>query len=68
MAAKFQDQLLKTRTRLGLSRSQVANVLGVLPPRINELENGIRTPKPLTQAGIMMRLANSKDAVLAFTD
>lgn len=62
MVAKFQDQLLKTRTRLGLSRSQVAKVLGVLPPRINEWEDGIRTPRPLTQAGIMMRIAKVCDA------
>lgn len=62
MAAKFQDQLLETRTRLGLNRAQVAKVLGVLPPRINEWENGIRTPKPLKQAGIMMRLAKAGGA------
>ena len=59
MAAQFKRQLRTMRERLGLTQAFAAKSLGVSPPRISEWERGVRTPKPLTQEAILMKLKNS---------
>ncbi len=56
----FRDQLRSVREKRGLTQAQVADVLGVSPPRISEWERGIRTPKPLTQEAIMAKMKKAK--------
>ncbi|MCK6473998.1 MAG: helix-turn-helix domain-containing protein [Planctomycetes bacterium] len=56
MAAQFKRQLRTIRERLGLTQAFAAKTLGVSPPRISEWERGVRTPKPLTQEAILMKL------------
>ncbi|MBE7466661.1 MAG: hypothetical protein HS116_24590 [Planctomycetes bacterium] len=37
-------------------------MLGCSPPRISEWERGVRTPKPLTQEAILLRLRKKSPA------
>jgi transcriptional regulator with XRE-family HTH domain len=59
MAAQFKRQLRTMRERMGLTQAFAAKALGVSPPRISEWERGVRTPKPLTQEAILMKLKAS---------
>ncbi len=61
--AKFGTKLNKIRTNLNLTQTEIAEILGVKPPRVSEWERSVRTPKPLTQDGIFARLAEVEPAV-----
>lgn len=56
MAARFSKLLRDTRLQLGLTQEQMEQMLGNGYSRISEWECGARTPKPLTQVAIQMRL------------
>ena len=56
MASAFKYQLRQLREKAGLTQAQLAKILGCSPPRISEWERGVRTPKPLTQEGIVAKL------------
>lgn len=56
MASRFGKQLREIRLKLGLTQGQMGQVLGNGYSRISEWECGYRTPKPLTQVAILMRL------------
>ncbi len=56
MPAKFCNQLKRLRKKAGMKQSEVAKILGVDGGRISEWEREIRTPKPLTQEAILVRL------------
>lgn len=58
--AKFADRLKKARTKAGMTQTEIAKVLGVTGERISEWERERRTPKPLTQEGILARLKKLK--------
>lgn len=66
MTAQFSNQLREIRLQLGLTQEELGQMLGNGYSRISEWECGTRTPKPLTQEGILMKLqkavaaANSK--------
>ena len=60
--AGFKDQLRKLREKLGLSQAEVASLLGVSPPRISEWERAVRTPKPLTQEAIVLKMKKARPA------
>ncbi len=60
--AKFGTKLNKTRTNLNLTQTEIAEIIGVKPPRVSEWERGVRTPRPLTQEGIFARLAEVEPA------
>jgi len=60
MAAKFSNKLKKIRTNLGRTQAEIAVALGVAFTRISEWEREVRTPKPLTQDAIWVRLAKTK--------
>ncbi|GMV80587.1 MAG: hypothetical protein AMXMBFR7_17710 [Planctomycetota bacterium] len=56
MSHDFGHQLRTLREKLKLTQHQVSGMLGCSPPRISEWERGVRTPKPLTQEAILLRL------------
>lgn len=56
MAAQFSKRLRDIRLQLGLRQKDLAKVLGNTSIRVSEWERGHRTPKPLTQEGILMKL------------
>lgn len=56
MAAQFSKQLRNIRLRLGMTQEQLGQLLGAAHSRVSEWERGYKTPKPLTQEGILMRL------------
>jgi transcriptional regulator with XRE-family HTH domain len=60
MSVQFRNQLKNLREGQGLTQAEVANILGVSPPRISEWERGVRTPKPLTQEAIIAKLKKKK--------
>lgn len=56
MPAQFNKQLHDIRLQLGLRQKDLAKILGNTSVRVSEWERGHRTPKPLTQEGILMKL------------
>ena len=56
MAAQFNKQLRDIRLQMGLRQKDLAKILGNTSVRVSEWERGLRTPKPLTQEGILMKL------------
>ena len=56
MAKVFKRQLRALRERLGYTQAFVAKLLGVSAPRVSEWERGVRSPKPLTQEAIILKL------------
>jgi len=55
----FAKWLVEQRRKNGWTQDAVARFLGVSSPRISEWERGTRTPKPLTQIGIQVTLAQA---------
>lgn len=60
MATKFCNKLKRIREKAGMTQAEIAKMLGVPTARVSQWEREFRTPKPLTQEGILMRLERLK--------
>ena len=57
----FANQLAAERQRLGLTLREFAALLDVSPRTLDHWIAGTRVPLPVTQEGVMARLAQESD-------
>jgi len=60
MRGPFGGRLRVARKKAKLTQVNLAKILGCSPPRISEWERAVRTPKPLTQEAIFLKIKKVK--------